>query len=90
LGDADKDATGVVHDLGDLAVHDLAGIRDFSAVDVDDALEAHADAQDEDLASEVGGCCAGDARVCVGVAGAGGNDDVNEWKLSMRRTSIGD
>ena len=49
--------------------------RDFSAIHVYEALEAHAYAQDGDLSGEVLDSIAGDARVGGGVAGTGGDDE---------------
>ena len=76
LRQAGVDALGVVGQGRGLAVQDLAGGGDLAAVDVEDALLAHADAEHGDPAGEVPDCVPADAGVRDGVARPGTHDQL--------------
>ena len=49
-------------------------VPDLAAVDIYEALQAHTNAEDRYAPCEMADCIARDARVCVGVTGARGDD----------------
>jgi hypothetical protein len=49
-------------------------VPDLPAIDIYETLQAHTDAEDRYAPCEMTDCIAGDARVCVGVTGARGDD----------------
>ena len=57
---------------------------DGTAVDVDDALETHADAEDGDFAGKVANGIARDARVGGGMTRTGGDDETLYVELGQR------
>ena len=73
----------VAHTRG-FAVHDLARISNITSMEVDEALQTHADTKDGNLASEVLDCLLGDTRIGLGVAGTGGD----EQKVDLQQGEV--
>lgn len=84
LRDVLEDALAVVRNGARLAVHDLAGFVHDSSVGGVHALKSHADSHDGNLADVRLDGRDGDARIALGVAGTGRDDEVGEvWVASL-------